>query len=246
MANYTKATDFAAKDALTTGDPAKIVKGNEIDAEFNAIATAINSKANTNSPTLTGTPLAPTASDGTNTTQIATTAFVLSNGVPSGAIMMWSGTIATIPSGWYLCDGTNGTPNLTNKFIIGADADDGGAAKTSITGSATQTGGSKDAIVVSHNHTANSAGAHQHYLTHNTLVASSSQAIVDVTSSNYIAARTTGNTDYAYVFRSTTNSPNIGLSSSAGSHSHTINSTGSSGTNANLSPYFALAYIMKA
>ena len=246
MANYTKATNFASKDTLTTGDPAKIVKGTEIDDEFNAIATAINSKANTNSPTLTGTPLAPTATAGTNTTQIATTAYVLANGVPSGAIMMWSGTIATIPSGWYLCDGTNSTPNLTNKFIIGADADDGGTAKTSITGSATQTGGSKDAIVVSHNHTADSAGAHQHYLTHNTLVGASSQAIVDVTSSNYIAARTTGGTDYAYAFRATTNSPNIGLSSSAGSHSHTINSTGSSGTNANLSPYFALAYIMKA
>ena len=127
MANYTKATDFAAKDALTTGDPAKIVKGNEIDAEFNAIATAINSKANTASPTFTGIPAAPTAAAGTNTTQLATTAYVLANGVPSGAIMMWSGTIATIPSGWYLCDGTNGTPNLTNKFIIGADADDGGS-----------------------------------------------------------------------------------------------------------------------
>jgi len=246
MANYTKATDFAAKDALTTGDPAKIVKGNEIDAEFNAIATAINSKANTASPTFTGIPAAPTAAAGTNTTQLATTAYVLANGVPSGAIMMWSGTIATIPSGWYLCDGTNGTPNLTNKFIIGADADDGGAAKTSITGSATQTGGSKDAIVVYHSHTADSAGAHQHYLTRDTLASSSPDRIVDVTSSNYIAGKTTGNTDYAYAFRATTSSPNIGLSSSAGSHSHTINSSGSSGTNANLSPYFALAYIMKA
>jgi hypothetical protein len=76
MANYTKATDFASKDTLTTGDPAKIVKGTEIDDEFNAIATAVNSKANTASPTLTGTPLAPTAVAGTNTTQIATTAHV--------------------------------------------------------------------------------------------------------------------------------------------------------------------------
>ena len=70
----------------------------------------------------------------------------------TGMIMMWSGTIATIPSGWYLCDGTNGTPDLTNKFIIGADADDGGVAKTSVTGTAAQSGGSKDAIVVEHNH----------------------------------------------------------------------------------------------
>ena len=246
MANYTKATDFAAKDALTTGDPAKIVKGNEIDAEFNAIATAINSKANTSSPALTGVPTAPTATSGTNTTQLATTAFVLANGVPSGSILMWSGTIAAIPSGWYLCDGTNGTPDLTNRFIVGADADDGGVAKTSVTGSATISGGSKDAIVVSHNHTADSAGAHQHYVTTNAYVASNTSGNSDVTSSNYVANRTSGATDWAYAYRATGSAADIGLSSSAGSHSHTINSTGSSGTNANLPPYYALAFIMKA
>ena len=76
MSNYIKATNFAAKDALPSGNAGKIVKGTEIDTEFNAIASAISSKADTNSPTLTGTPLAPTAASGTNTTQVATTAFV--------------------------------------------------------------------------------------------------------------------------------------------------------------------------
>ena len=76
MANYLKATDFAAKDALISGDPNKIVKGTEIDDEFDSIQTAVNSKANIQSPTFTGTPTAPTAAAGTNTTQIATTAFV--------------------------------------------------------------------------------------------------------------------------------------------------------------------------
>jgi len=76
VANYVKATNFAAKDALVTTDPAKIIKGTEIDNEYNAIASAVSSKADSNSPTLTGTPLAPTAAPGTNTTQIATTAFV--------------------------------------------------------------------------------------------------------------------------------------------------------------------------
>lgn len=47
MSNYTPATNFAAKDALTTGNPAKIVKGTEISAEFNAISTAVNSKIDT-------------------------------------------------------------------------------------------------------------------------------------------------------------------------------------------------------
>lgn len=76
MANYVKATNFAVKDSLGTSDPAKIIKGTEIDNEYNAIASAVSSKADSNSPTLTGTPLAPTAAPGTNTTQIATTAFV--------------------------------------------------------------------------------------------------------------------------------------------------------------------------
>lgn len=76
MSSYTKSTDFASKDALLTGNPLKVVKGTEIDDEFNAIQTAVNSKADTNSPALTGTPTAPTASAATDTTQIATTAFV--------------------------------------------------------------------------------------------------------------------------------------------------------------------------
>ena len=76
MSNYSKTTDFASKDALTTGNANKIVKGTEIDDEFDAIQVAVATKANLNSPVLTGTPLAPTAAADTNTTQIATTAFV--------------------------------------------------------------------------------------------------------------------------------------------------------------------------
>ena len=78
MSSYTKSTDFASKDALLTGNPLKVVKGTEIDDEFNSIQTAINSKADTNSPALAGTPTAPTAAAATNTTQIATTAMVQS------------------------------------------------------------------------------------------------------------------------------------------------------------------------
>ena len=86
MAQYVKATNFASKDSLLSGDPNKIVKGTEIDDEFSAIQTAVNSKADTLSPTLTGTPLAPTATAGTVSTQVATTAFVdtaVTNGVVS-------------------------------------------------------------------------------------------------------------------------------------------------------------------
>jgi hypothetical protein len=76
MSSYVKATNFATKDTLPTGDSNKIVKGTELDNEFNAIAGAISSKADIASPALTGTPTAPTATAGTSTTQLATTAFV--------------------------------------------------------------------------------------------------------------------------------------------------------------------------
>lgn len=76
MSDYNKATNFAVKDGYTTGNPNKAVKGTELDDEFNAISSAISSKADIASPTFTGTPAAPTASAGTNTTQIANTAFV--------------------------------------------------------------------------------------------------------------------------------------------------------------------------
>lgn len=55
MSNYTKATDFAVKDSLSTGNPSKIVKGTEIDTEFSAIQSAVNSKADTANSALTGT-----------------------------------------------------------------------------------------------------------------------------------------------------------------------------------------------
>jgi hypothetical protein len=76
MANYTKLTDFASKDALPTGNAAKIVKGTEIDDEFEALEIAVATKADIASPAFTGTPTAPTAATTTNTTQLATTAFV--------------------------------------------------------------------------------------------------------------------------------------------------------------------------
>lgn len=50
----------------------------------------------------------------------AETAKVADNGTPVGGIIMWSGAATAIPTGWKLCDGTNGTPNLRDKFIVGA------------------------------------------------------------------------------------------------------------------------------
>ncbi|MBF0522506.1 MAG: hypothetical protein HQL24_05550 [Candidatus Omnitrophica bacterium] len=61
--------------------------------------------------------------------------------VPKGIIVAWSGTIANIPSGWTLCNGSNGTPDLRDKFIIGAKQDDSSIAKTNVSGALTQAGG---------------------------------------------------------------------------------------------------------
>lgn len=70
-----------------------------------------------------------------------------SNLIAAGLIVAWSGTIADIPAGWQMCDGTNGTPDLRDKFIVGARQDDAGEAKTAITGALSQSGGT-----VSHDH----------------------------------------------------------------------------------------------
>ena len=141
MANYNKATNFTAKDTLPTGNAGKIIKGTEIDNEFTAIASAITSKSDSNSPNFTGTPTAPTASLNTNTTQIASTAFIqaaIAALLPTGVVCMWSGAITSIPTGWNLCDGQNSTPDLRGKFIIGAGATDASVtakAGASVTGS---------------------------------------------------------------------------------------------------------------
>ena len=220
MSNYIKATNFTAKDALPSGNSGKIIKGTKIDVELTAVASAISSKADTASPTFSGSPLAPTASAGTNTTQIATTAFVttaITSAFPSGGIILWSGSVASIPSGWVLCNGSNSTPDLRDKFIVGAGS----------TYAVGNTGGSADAVVVSHTHTATSTvtdPGHNHTYT-------SYANLTGTAGANPIWANTsTVNTGNAYT--------NITVA--------TTNSTaGVSGTNANLPPYYALCYIMK-
>ena len=85
MSNYTKSTDFAAKDALASGNAGKIVKGTEIDTEFNNIATAVATKADTASPTFTGTVTIPTATITTaNVSTLTATSATISGGSVTG------------------------------------------------------------------------------------------------------------------------------------------------------------------
>lgn len=138
--------------------------------------------------------------------------------IPTGVIVMWSGSVASIPAGWALCNGTNGTPNLIDKFVLGAGISSPAVGAT---------GGSKDAIVVDHTHTATSTvndPGHSH--TYNFRDRATSGASVGSSNNAPATAQTSNNTTGITV-------------------STSIASTGSSGTNANLPPYYALAYIMK-
>lgn len=137
--------------------------------------------------------------------------------IPSNIVIMWSGAIIEIPNGWFLCDGTNGTPDLRNRFVVGS----GNLYALD------STGGSKDAVVVNHTHTISiaSVGNHDHSFT-----------IQGATNSGGSNA---GASIESYAQQITSFSP-------SGSHSHSlaINNQGVSGTNRNLPPYLALAYIM--
>jgi len=127
VADYSKATNFTAKDTLPTGNAGKIVKGTEIDTELTAVSNAIASKANINSPSLTGTPAVPTATAGSNTTQIANTAFVkaeitsLSLGNMSTqaktAVDITGGTIVGITD-LTVADGGTGRSTLTSNAVL--------------------------------------------------------------------------------------------------------------------------------
>ena len=157
---------------------------------------------------------------------ILQTAPAVTNTVPSGLIAIWSGSTGSIPSGWLLCNGSNGTPDLRNSFILGA-------GNTYAVGA---TGGSTDAIVVSHTHAATSTSvvsdpSHTHTQTvGNAGGSSGSQASYSNSGANFVTASninaaTTGIT----VATSTTNA-----------------TAGVSGSGANMPPYYALAFIMKS
>jgi hypothetical protein len=130
--------------------------------------------------------------------------------IPTGLISIWSGATGSIPTGWVLCNGSNGTPDLRNLFVIGAGS----------TYAVGATGGTADAIVVAHTHTINDPGH-----SHNTASTGSG------TLANAAASGNTGTSS------STTSSAQTGITAT--------NSSGTSGTGANLPPYYALAYIMK-
>lgn len=220
MTDYTKATNFASKDSLSSGNSLKIVKGTEIDTEFNSIATAISTKADLSGPTFTGTPTLPTGTIGVtqsssdSSTKLATTAFVqavLQTLYPVGSVYS-NATVSTNPA-TLLGFGT-WTPFGAGKVMVGLDSGD---ATFSTVGN---TGGSKDAITVSHTHTATSTvtdAGHTHTTSYQAYTGSGGGGIAG------------GSSGFGTI---SLNSATTGITVST-----TNASTGSSGTNANLMPY---------
>ena len=212
---------------------------------------------------------------------------VWGNAFVRGMIMLWSGTTATIPSGWALCNGTNGTPQLTNRFIVGA----GGSLY-----SPNATGGYKDATLVSHSHTVSgtasassvtgtasassvsgtnsgagthnhsgstsTTGHHSHTLPHYLVQAVAGTGDIDrdneyqqwkalsgqstSATGNHAHTFTTSTIgNHTHTWSGTASASSVTGTAKASSVSGTAVATGSSATDKNLPPYYALAYIMK-
>jgi microcystin-dependent protein len=175
-----------------------------------------------------------TPAAGSFTTLLANSVAVVAGfHVPAGGIIMWSGAISAIPSGWVICDGANSTPNLTDRFVIHASADSGATYDVGDTGGAA-TVTLSEAEMPAHAHAAGdivtaSAGAHTHDIALSFSLRDNNQE------SFTVADIATGSSTRA--------------TQSAGAHTHTMSGNsgakGSGAAHENLPPYYALAYIMK-
>jgi microcystin-dependent protein len=222
------------------------VYANVVNSYFVSAANVITSNVETQNLTtstivasggaFTGAVTAPTAPIGTNTTQIATTEFVFNNALPAGALMMWA--TGSAPTGWLLCQGqavsrstfstlfaaigtTFGSGDGSSTFNVPdyRDRMPVGAGSLYSLGS---TGGSKDAIVVAHSHSLSGGGVSGTFVTG----VSTSSSSFNTVGLNAITSVST-----------TTGSPTY--------TNPTVQSAGSSGTNANMPPYLGIQFIIK-
>ncbi len=150
-------------------------------------------------------------------------ALAIGAAMPSGAVIMWSGLVAAIPAGFHLCDGTTGTPDLRNRFVMGAGSTYAPAA----------TGGSKDAVAIAHTHTATSAVTDpQHTHTGVSVTRGGNGG-----SGNFLGEGDGYGRD-PYV-------PQVNSAATGITVATTVATAGAVGTDLNLPPYMALCYIMK-
>ncbi len=198
------------------------------EAQFNAGITSPGTVTSSGTLAVTGN-LTLDGASGTASTTVLTSAGsgatpTWASPFPSGMIVLWSGATDAIPTGWVLCNGSNSTPDLRNRFVVGAGD----------TYSVNATGGSADATLVSHTHSATSSVSDSGHF-HNVL-----PTLSGAFSNNgaFIQTATTGTPSQSGVGNTDTKTTGISVSTS-------LSTAGSSATNANLPPYYALAYIMK-
>jgi microcystin-dependent protein len=175
--------------------------------------------------------------------------------VPAGTIVMWSGSVTALPKGWALCDGTNGTPNLKGRFVVGYDPTDTDYNTVQKTGpSFTDADGTSDGTntqdakqvrllitqMPSHNHTGTTStdGNHTHKFVQKTDL---SFDYKDCNTAYPIQGHPDGDLD-----NKVSQSDHVDLSTD-GNHTHTFtsNNTGGSQSFENRPPYYVLAYIIK-
>lgn len=195
-------------------------------------------------------------------------AYFNNGALPVGSVIMWGLAISAIPTGWSLCDGTNGTPNLTGLFVRHADADASGTVNVGATG-----GSSTDAITTSsegaHTHTALADGDHSHggaTATHTLTIDELPSHTHNIYTSamggndaNQSGGTPTGDSDGNPGTLGALNTANAGAATGGGNaHSHTITASGThthttdsqgahthTATVDTVPPYYALAYIMR-
>lgn len=207
MSNYNIQISWSGKDALSDSDPLKVISGTDFQTEFEAVRTAINSKAE--------------ATD------------ILNLMYPVGSIYM-NATNSNNPSsilgfGTWVAFGAGRVP-------VGYDA------SNSNFNAAEKTGGSADAIVVSHTHTGSTASdSHQHYIAGGTYGSGSSGNLESNATLTLKVGDNLGGNQNQYELQSTSSAADKGLTNSdSHSHSVTVDSAGSSGTDANLQPYITV------
>ena len=191
-------------------------------------------------------------------TRVATTAYVHSV-LPAGMIMMWGGSVGSIPTGWQLCNGSNGTPDLRDRFIVGAGTsypvgNIGG--NTSITLSSSNLPAHTHSLSLTG--TSGAAGGHLHTATSTVSDPGHAHTVTDSNiisgSGLYVYPQLTGQTPSTTTRTTSTATTGVTVGTTVAAvadHTHTLSLTGTSGSVGSGTsvdtrpPYYALCYIQK-